>query len=114
MYYNNLIISLIILFLECISDWSIKNLTSLNLSRCSFIDITRFSLTVYLTNLKNLKSLNVSYTEFNQLTLIIICEDLKMLEKLDISGTVVQDLSPLLLIADHLISLTVSVSIIYI
>lgn len=62
---------------------------------------------VRLTDLKNLRSLNVSYTELNQQTLRMICEDLAHLEKLDISGTLVQDLTPLLLLADQLVSLTI-------
>lgn len=92
--------------LECLGKWSIKNLTHLNLSNCTFIDMSRYSLMVQLTNLRNLRSLNVSYTEFNQQTLQLICEDLHFLEKLDVSGTCVKDLKPLLLLKDRLISLT--------
>lgn len=93
---------------DCLGYWTRANLMNLNLSECSFIDTCGYSLMVRLTDLKNLRSLNVSYTELNQQTLRMICEDLVHLEKLDISGTLVQDLTPLLLLADQLVSLTIS------
>lgn len=100
-------------FSDCLGSWSISNITNLNLSKCSFVDSSGHSLMVKLTNFKNLRSLNVSYTELNQQSLQMICEDLRFLEKLDISGTVVQDLDPLLLLSDQLVSITISVSILF-
>ncbi|KAB0791231.1 hypothetical protein PPYR_03031 [Photinus pyralis] len=94
--------------LDCLGEWSRQNITSLNISECSFIDSSRHCLMIALTHLKNLHSLNVSYTEFNQQTLKLICDDLKLLEKLDISGTSVYDLTPLLQYADTLVSLTLA------
>ncbi|KAK4877940.1 hypothetical protein RN001_010446 [Aquatica leii] len=94
--------------LECLGAWSRRNINSLNISRCSFIDTSRHCLMVALTQLKNLHSLNVSYTEFNQQTLKLICEDLNELEKLDISGTYVHDFSPLLKYSEQLTSLGVA------
>lgn len=99
--------------LDSLGTWSQTNIRNLNLTKCSFIDTCGYSLMVNLTHLKNLRSLNVSYTELNQQSLQMICEDLKYLEKLDISGTVVQDLSPLLLLSDQLVSVTISVSTLY-
>lgn len=99
------------MFSDCLNEYTINNLIHLNISRCTFIDMSRHSLMVQLTNLKNLRSLNVSFTEFNQQTLQMICEDLHLLERLDISGTCVQCVKPLLLIKERLISLVASVSI---
>lgn len=90
--------------------WSQTYIRNLNLTKCSFIDTCGYSFMVNLTHLKFLRSLNVSYTELNQQSLQMICEDLKYLEKIDVSGTVIQDLSPLLLLANQLISVTISVS----
>lgn len=94
--------------LDCLGEWSRRNITNLNISECSFIDSSRHCLMIALTQLKNLRSLNVSYTEFNQQTLKLICDDLILLEKLDISGTSVYDLTPLLKYADQLVSLTLA------
>jgi Zyg-11 family protein len=96
--------------LDCLNEWSIKNMSNVNFSKCTFIDMQRHSLMVKITNLKNLRSLNLSHTELNQLTFQMVCEDLRSLEKLDISGTSVKDLNPLLLLSKHLISLSISVS----
>jgi Zyg-11 family protein len=94
--------------LDCLNEWSIKNMSNVNFSKCTFIDMQRHSLMVKITNLKNLRSLNLSHTELNQLTFQMVCEDLRSLEKLDISGTSVKDLNPLLLLSKHLISLSIS------
>lgn len=98
------------LFSDCLNEYSLANLTHLNVSHCSFIDISRHSLMVHLTKLSNLRSLNVSFTEFNQQTLQMVCEDLDQLERLDISATCVQCVKPLLFLKDRLISLVASVS----
>lgn len=96
--------------IDCLNEYSTKNIITVNFSKCSFIDIQRHSLMVKITNFKNLRALNLSYTELNQHSLRMICEDLKLLEKLDISGTLVNDLSPLLSLL-NLTSLSISVSI---
>lgn len=96
------------LILDCLSEDTIRNLTSLDVSRCTFIDISRHSMMMHLTNLKQLKSLNVSFTEFNQQTLEMICEDLTQLEYLNISGTWVQCVKPLLLLKHRLLALVAS------
>lgn len=94
---------------DSLGSWSQAHIRNLNLTKCSFIDTSRYSFMVNLTYLTNLRSLNVSYTELNQQSLQMICEDLKHLERLDLSGTFVHDLNPLLLLADQLISVTISV-----
>ncbi|KAF5284005.1 hypothetical protein FQR65_LT13639 [Abscondita terminalis] len=94
--------------LDCLGTWSKCNMTSLNISRCTFKDSSNHCLMVGLTQLKNLRSLDVSYTEFNQHMLKLICEDLNFLEKLDISGTIVHNLDPLLKYSEQLTSLGVS------
>lgn len=91
----------------CLSDWSLEHLKTLNVSKCSLIDASRYSSIVTLSKLKNLRSLNVSYTEFTQHGLKIVCEDLKKLEKIDISCTLVTDLTPLINLKDGLTSLTI-------
>ncbi|XP_060534393.1 protein zyg-11 homolog B-like [Cylas formicarius] len=93
--------------LDCLNEWTVQNLMNANFSKCTFIDICRYSFMVRISNLKALKSLNLSYTEFNQAMYKIICEDLKNLEKLDISGTLIKDLRPLALLADKLTSLSI-------
>lgn len=85
-------------------------MTVANLSKCTFIDTSRRSFMVQITELKNLRSLNLSYTELNQQSLQMICEDLKYLERLDISGTCIKDLTPLLRLSNQLTSLGISVS----
>ncbi|KAF5291794.1 hypothetical protein FQA39_LY14282 [Lamprigera yunnana] len=94
--------------IDCLSPWSLANITTLNVSHCSFIDSSRHCLLVALTRLKNLRHLNVAYTEFNQTTFKLICEDLNFLEKLDISGTYVHDFNPLLRYTEQLTSLGVA------
>ncbi|KAI4455022.1 protein zyg-11 b [Holotrichia oblita] len=94
--------------IECLSPWSLANMTIANLSKCTFIDTSRRSFMVQITELKNLRSLNLSYTELNQQSFQMICEDLKYLERLDISGTCIKDLSPLLRLSNQLTSLGIS------
>lgn len=93
--------------LDCLSDWSLENMVNANFSKCTFIDIFRYSFMVKITNLKHLKSLNLSFTELNQATFKIICEDLKNLERIDISGTPVRDLRPLAMLSNSLVSLSI-------
>ncbi|KAJ8976607.1 hypothetical protein NQ317_005797 [Molorchus minor] len=100
---NNVNISQI---LDCLNEWSVRNMISANFSKCSFIDMYRHSYMVEITNLKNLRSLNLSYTELNQTIFKIICDDLKHLEKLDVSGTLIVDLRPLTMLSSTLISLS--------
>lgn len=104
---RNMCVSQII---DCLSSWSKANIVELNVAKCTFIDSSRYCFMIVLTQLKKLRSLNVAYTEFNQETLQAICEDLKCLERLDISGTCVNNFSPLVLLSEQLINLTVSVS----
>ncbi|KAJ8951160.1 hypothetical protein NQ318_021604 [Aromia moschata] len=93
--------------LDCLSEWSIENMTNVNFSKCSFIDMYRYSFMIKITNLKNLRSLNLSYTELNQTIFKIICEDLRYLEKLDVSGTQIADLRPLTMLSSTLTSLSI-------
>lgn len=81
----------------CLGDWTLQNLRSLNVSRCSFLELdsTKYCVVVALSKLHSLHTLNVSYTEFNTHGLRIVCEDLPQLEVLDISNTSVDDISPL-------------------
>ncbi|KAL0277796.1 UNVERIFIED_CONTAM: hypothetical protein PYX00_004958 [Menopon gallinae] len=80
-----------------LGDWSLQNLRSLNVSRCSFLELdsTKYCVVVALSKLHSLHTLNVSFTEFNTHGLGIVCEDLPQLEVLDISNTSVDDISPL-------------------
>ncbi|XP_017771130.1 PREDICTED: protein zyg-11 homolog B-like [Nicrophorus vespilloides] len=94
--------------IDCLNEYSLSNLTHLNVSCCTFIDLTRHSSVVQLTKLVNLRTLNVSFTEFNQQALQIVCDDLQYLERLDISGTCVQCIKPLLKIKDRLVGLVAS------
>lgn len=98
-------------FSDCLNEWSVANITNVNFSKCTFIDQSRFSFTVKLTNLKNIRVLNLAYTELNQTMFKILCDDLVHLEKLDISGTQVSDLRPLTSLSTKLTSLSICVSI---
>ncbi|KAK6621766.1 hypothetical protein RUM44_001573 [Polyplax serrata] len=81
----------------CLGDWTLQNLKSLNVARCSFLELdsTKYCVVVALSKLHNLRYLNVSCTEFNTHGLGIVCEDLPELEALDISNTNVDDISAL-------------------
>ncbi|CAG9861304.1 unnamed protein product [Phyllotreta striolata] len=94
--------------LDCLNEWSIENLVSVNFAKCSFIDRTRYNFMVRITHLANLRSLNLAYTELNQNVFEYLCEDLKHLETLDVSGTQIVDLRPLATRAPTLISLSIS------
>lgn len=81
--------------ISCLSEWSIQNLSVLNVANCSFASNRKFSLIVVLSKLQNLKVLDVSNTELTTHGLEIIVEDLKQLEHLNISETKVCDITPL-------------------
>ncbi|CAG9830931.1 unnamed protein product [Diabrotica balteata] len=82
--------------LDCLNEWSVENMSSVNFAKCSFIDdISRYNFMVRILHLVNLTRLNLAYTELNQKVFEYICEDLKHLQNLDISGTQVTDLRPL-------------------
>lgn len=93
--------------LDCLGEWSIQNIVNANFSKCTFINAFRYSFMVKITSLKHLRVLNLSQTELNQATFQLICEDLKHLENLDISCTQVTDLSPLALLGETLIALSI-------
>lgn len=96
---------------DCLNEWTIENITNVCFRKCTFIDQSRYSFMVKVTNLRNLRSLNLAYTELNQTMFELLCDDLKHLEQLDISGTKVIDLRPLTQFSSKLISLSVCVSI---
>lgn len=81
--------------ISSLSEWTIENLRSLNVSDCTFVDSSKIAVMVSLCTLKNLRTLNVSYTEFNNHGLEIIVEDLRHLECLDLTETRVSEISPL-------------------
>ncbi|CAH1118716.1 unnamed protein product [Phaedon cochleariae] len=93
--------------IDCLNQWSIDNITAVNFSKCSFIDESRYTFMMKISDLKNLRILNLSYTELNQTVFEMICEDLIHLEKLNISGTLVVDLMPLALLSSKLTSLSI-------
>lgn len=81
--------------INCLSEWTLKNLRSLDVSCCTFVDSSKMAVMISLSCLRSLRSLNVSYTEFNNHGLEIVVEDLRHLECLDISETRVSEISPL-------------------
>lgn len=81
--------------INCLSEWTLKNLRSLDVSGCTFVDGSKMPVMISLSMLRNLRSLNVGYTEFNNHGLEIVVEDLRHLECLDITETRVSDISPL-------------------
>ncbi|CAH1132300.1 unnamed protein product [Ceutorhynchus assimilis] len=92
--------------LDCLNDWSLQNLRTVNFSHCPCTDMFRFKFLAKLASLKRLRTLNLSFTELNQATFKLICENLLTLEKLDISGTPVKDLRPLEHLSNSLVSLS--------
>ena len=81
--------------INSVSQWTLENLRSLNVSNCSFTDGSKVAAIVSLSRLKNLRVLNVSCTDFTNHGLEIIVDDLRYLECLDLSETQVTDISPL-------------------
>jgi len=81
--------------LGCVGEWTLQNLRSLNVSRGTFLDQSKYCVVVSLAKLKGLRSLDVSYTEFNKHGLEVVTNDLPNLEALDISATRVDDITPL-------------------
>ena len=79
----------------CLSDWTISHLRSLNVANSTFVNSSKFCVSVSLSKLKSLQTLNVSNTEFNVFGLEIIAQELTSLENLDISQTPITDISPL-------------------
>lgn len=80
-----------------LGEWTRRNIRSLNVSECTFLDKSKFCIVISLRQLRSLRHLNVSYTEFsNQLGLEYLAEGLPLLESLDISGTLVYSIQPLL------------------
>ncbi|XP_065349750.1 protein zyg-11 homolog [Cloeon dipterum] len=92
--------------LGCVGEWTLQNLRSLNVSRGTFLDHSKFCVVVSLSKLKGLRSLDVSYTEFNKHGLEVVTNDLPNLESLDISATRVDDITPLKRLKDRLRSLS--------
>ncbi|CAF0733697.1 unnamed protein product [Brachionus calyciflorus] len=85
--------------IDSLNEWSLNNLTYLNVSRNKSLF---GSILINLKSLKNLTKLNVSFTCFNNVCLDIVCNDLNNLEYLDISATKVSDISPLVNLKDKL------------
>ncbi|RNA17324.1 zyg-11 -like protein, partial [Brachionus plicatilis] len=85
--------------IDSLNDWSLINLSNLDISRNKSVFN---SILVNLNNLKNLTKLNVSFTCFNNLYLDIVCQDLLNLEYLDMSATKVSDLRPLINLKDKI------------
>ncbi|XP_033636563.1 protein zyg-11 homolog B-like isoform X2 [Asterias rubens] len=80
-----------------LGEWTRKNIRSLNVSNCTFLNNSKFCIVISLPQLRNLRHLNVSYTEFgNNLGLEWVAEGLSHLESLDISGTHVYSIQTLL------------------
>ncbi|KAK6179412.1 hypothetical protein SNE40_011778 [Patella caerulea] len=77
---------------ECLGEWTLKHVRTLNVEGMSFTPNKDFEL---LTKLRTLRSLNVSDTEFNNEGLEVIARELNCLEHIDISLTKVTDISPL-------------------
>lgn len=71
----------------CLGDWSLQNLTSLDVTGSTFVDANKYTIVVSLSKLKLLRTLNVSGTEFNRAALEMIVTDLPHLENLDLSCT---------------------------
>lgn len=84
---------------DSLNDWSLLNLSHLDVSRNKSIFN---SILVNLSSLSNLTKLNVSFTCFNNFYLDIVCQDLCNLEYLDISATKVSDLRPLVNLKDKI------------
>ena len=79
-----------------LGEWTRRNLRSLNVSNCTFMNNSKFCIVISLPQLRLLRHLNVSYTEFgNNLGLEWVAEGLQHLESLDISGTIVYNIGPL-------------------
>ncbi|XP_063962659.1 protein zyg-11 homolog B-like isoform X1 [Lytechinus pictus] len=79
-----------------LGEWTRRNLRSLNVSNCTFMNNSKFCIVISLPQLRLLRHLNVSYTEFgNNLGLEWVAEGLTHLESLDISGTLVYNIAPL-------------------
>lgn len=89
----------------CLGEWSLQHLRTLSVSRCTFLDMSKYCVVVALAKLRGLHSLDVSHTEFNRHGLEIVTHDLPQLEALDISGTRVDDITPLRRLKDRLKSL---------
>lgn len=79
----------------CLGDWTVRNLRSLDVTRCTFVDGGKHAVTVSLSKLKALRRLNVAWTEFNQAGLEMVADDLPLLEHVDVSCSKVSDVSPL-------------------
>ena len=89
-----------------LGEWTRKNIRSLNVSNCTFLNNSKFCIVISLPQLRNLRHLNVSYTEFgNNLGLEWVAEGLSHLESLDISGTLVYSIQTLLKLKQTLKSL---------
>lgn len=88
--------------ISCLSEWTVRNLTSLNVGGTSVMCETNFPILVALGRFKSLRFLNVSRTELNTQCLQIVANDLENLRYLNISRTRVTDISPLLSIRDRL------------
>ncbi|XP_045466414.1 protein zyg-11 homolog B-like [Harmonia axyridis] len=81
--------------IDCLSSWSIQNLSSANFAKCHFMDSSNFCYMVKILSFNKLRSLGLAYTELNQFCFNMICTDLKFLERLDVSGTYITSLEPL-------------------
>jgi len=81
--------------INCLSEWTIKNLRSLDVTGGTFVDGSKMAVMVSLSLLRSLRSLSVAHTEFNNHGLEIVAEDLRQLECLDITETRVSDITPL-------------------
>ncbi|KAL3314595.1 zyg-11 B, partial [Cichlidogyrus casuarinus] len=89
----------------CLSEQSLRNIISLNISGTSIMSESRVPIVVSIGWFKSLNILNVSRTEVTTSSLQIIVKDLSQLTYLDISRTKVEDISVLLDIKDRLKSL---------
>lgn len=88
-------------------EWTRKNLKALTVSRCTFMNTSKYCIVISLPQLKSLRHLDVSYTEFGyNLGLECVASDLPHLDSLDISGTLVYNIQPLLALKDSLKSLS--------
>lgn len=88
-------------------EWTRKNLKALTVSRCTFMNTSKYCIVISLPQLKSLRHLDVSYTEFGyNLGLECVVSDLPHLDSLDISGTLVYNIQPLLALKDSLKSLS--------
>ncbi|KAG5444370.1 Protein zyg-11 B [Clonorchis sinensis] len=91
--------------LGCLGEWTLRNLTSLNVTGISILTGMNIPIFFPLGRFKNLQLLNVSRTEFSTTDLQIVADDLPNVQFLNISRTSVSDVSPLLSMRDRLTGL---------